>query len=193
MIRFLDKLMRRIKNFWHSKVIAPSMRKRMKNCGCNVAIGKDADMTCEHMNVGSNVYFGPRITVLSTRADVIIGNDVMFGPGVTIITGNHRIDMVGRTMFSITDAEKRPEDDQDVIIENDVWIGANATILKGVTIGMGSVVAAGAVVTKSVPAYSIVAGVPAKVVGARFSEEEITEHLKIMNPQNDNCVGHKKG
>jgi acetyltransferase-like isoleucine patch superfamily enzyme len=51
-----------------------------------------------------------------------------------------------------------------VIIEDDVWIATRATILKGVTIGHGSVIAAGAVVTKSVPPKSIVAGVPAKVI-----------------------------
>ncbi len=50
------------------------------------------------------------------------------------MTGDHRTDIVGKPMFCITDAEKRPEDDADVIIENDVWIGANAIVLKGVTI-----------------------------------------------------------
>ena len=61
--------------------------------------------------------------------------------------------------------------DQPVVIEDDVWVGANVTILKGVTIGHGSVVAAGAVVTKSCPPYSIIGGVPAKVLKKRFDEE----------------------
>ena len=60
--------------------------------------------------------------------------------------------------------------DQPVVIEDDVWVGANVTILKGVTIGHGSVVAAGAVVTKSCPPYSIIGGVPAKVLRKRFEE-----------------------
>jgi len=60
-----------------------------------------------------------------------------------------------------------------VTIKNDVWIGANAIILRGVTIGNGAVIAAGAVVSKDVPDYAIVGGVPAKVIKYRFNEEEI--------------------
>ncbi len=172
----LDKAARRLQGLWYAKVTLPALKQRLKYCGDNVHIDKGAELTCHHVSVGDNSYLGPRTTILSTRAEVLIGRDVMFGPQVTIITGNHRIDLVGRTMRSVTDAEKRPEDDENVVIEDDVWIGCNATILKGVTIGTGSVVAAGAVVTKSVPPYSIVAGVPARVVAQRFSEEELTIH-----------------
>lgn len=58
-------------------------------------------------------------------------------------------------------------------IGNDVWIGLNATILDGVTIGDGAIVAAGAVVTKDVPPYAVVAGVPAKIIKYRFTESQI--------------------
>ena len=61
-----------------------------------------------------------------------------------------------------------------------MWIGANVTILKGVRIGTGSVVAAGAVVTIDVPAFSIVGGVPAKVIKKRFTDEEIEQHCKKL-------------
>ena len=61
----------------------------------------------------------------------------------------------------------------NVIIEEDVWIGSNAVILSGVRIGRGGVVAAGSIVTKNVPRYSIVAGNPAKVIKYRFDEETI--------------------
>ena len=77
--------------------------------------------------------------------------------------------------------DKLPENDAAVVIEDDVWTGANVTILKGVTIGRGSVVAAGAVVTKSCPPYSIIAGVPAKVVKMRFTPAEIEKHERILN------------
>lgn len=83
----------------------------------------------------------------------------MFGSNVTIITGNHRTDIIGKTMISVTINEKLPENDENVVINDDVWIGANAIILKGVTIGKGSVVGAGSVVTKDVPKYSIVGGI----------------------------------
>lgn len=67
-----------------------------------------------------------------------------------------------------------------VIIEGDNWIGANAIILKGVTVGRGAVVAAGSVVIHDVPPYSIVGGVPAKVISERFSPSEIQQHEKIL-------------
>ena len=72
------------------------------------------------------------------------------------------------------------ENDQPVVIEDDVWCAANVTILKGVTIGRGSIVAAGAVVTQSFPPYSVIGGVPAKLLKMRFTPEEIVEHEKML-------------
>ena len=118
--------------------------------------------------LGSDVSLGERNILMCTRAKIKIGDHVMTGPGVTMITGGHRMDIIGRPMTSITDKEKLPENDKDIILEGDNWIGANAIILKGVTIGEGAVVAAGAVVTKDVPKFSIVGGVPAKVIRMRF-------------------------
>lgn len=67
----------------------------------------------------------------------------------------------------------------DIIVEDDVWIGNGATILSGVHIGQGAIVAAGAVVSKDVPPYAIVAGVPAKVIKYRFNEDLIKKLLKL--------------
>ncbi len=68
---------------------------------------------------------------------------------------------------------------KEVIIKNDVWIGANSVIMPGVTIGNGAIVGAGAVVTKDVPDYAIVVGIPAKVIKYRFSEEIINRLLEL--------------
>lgn len=76
-----------------------------------------------------------------------------------------------------------PENDAPVIIGDDVWTGSNITILKGVTIGRGSVVAAGAVVNKSCPPYSIIGGVPAKVLKFRFTIDEVLEHERKLYPE----------
>lgn len=114
-----------------------------------------------------------------TEAPLIIDKKVIFGPRPTIITGDHRIDVVGKYIMDSND--KLPENDAAVVIEDDVWTGANVTILKGVTIGRGSVVAAGAVVTKSCPPYSIIGGVPAKILKMRFTPAEIVEHEKFLN------------
>lgn len=101
---------------------------------------------------------------------------------MTIIAGDHNLTEIGT--FICDQHVKRPEDDQDVVIESDVWIGCNVTILKGVTIGRGSVVAAGAVVTKSCSPYSIIGGVPAKVIKQRFSPDEIAKHEEIIYGKN---------
>ena len=103
-----------------------------------------------------------------------IGSNVVFWPAPTIITGNHRIDVIGK--FIIDLHEKVLENDEPVIIEDNVWAGANITILKGVTIGRGSVIAAGAVVTKFCPPYTIIGGVPAKVLRFRFTVDQILMH-----------------
>ena len=119
--------------------------------------------------------------MLSTKAKIIIGDHVMFGPQVSVITGNHITDIPGKYMTSFTESDKRPCDDQNVIFEGDNWIGANSTILKGVTVGYGAVVAAGAVVNKDVPPFSYVGGVPAKVIKMRFDETTVNDLLKKKN------------
>jgi acetyltransferase-like isoleucine patch superfamily enzyme len=85
-------------------------------------------------------------------------------------------------MSDITDAHKRPEDDRGVIIEDDVWVGTWAVILHGATIGRGSILGAGAVVTKSVPAYAIVGGAPARVLKWRWSIDEIIAREETLYP-----------
>lgn len=140
-----------------------------KKCGKNVRVPRGCSFSgIENIEVANNVAFGSGLKVLSTRAKVSIGNDVMFGPNVTVITGDHRIDILDRPMISLTDKDKLPENDQDIVFEGDNWIGANATILKGVKIGYGAVVAAGAVVTQDVTPYAIVGGVPAKKIRNRY-------------------------
>lgn len=82
------------------------------------------------------------------------------------------------------DIDKNPNDDKDVIIEGDSWFGINVTLLSGVTIGRGSCIAAGAVVTKSCPPYSIIGGTPAKVLKFRFSIDEVLQHEEKLYPIN---------
>ncbi len=88
------------------------------------------------------------------------------GPNVSIIEGNHCSHIIGKLLYDYQIKDKLIEDDQPIIIETDVWIGAVAIIMNGVNIGRGALLAAGAVVNKNVPYYSVVGGVPAKVLNS---------------------------
>lgn len=118
--------------------------------------------------------------LMATRSQIKIGSKVMFGPEVIIRGGNHTTSYVGRFMMDVRDNEKRAEDDLGVVIEDDVWLGARAIILHGVTIGRGSVIAAGAVVTKSIPPYAIAGGVPARVIKFRWDVDTILRHEEAL-------------
>lgn len=160
----------------------PVWKRAMKHCGKGVYLRPmSSDIKgLENLSVGDGTSIPKGSTFYCTEAPLIIGRKVIFGPRPTIITGDHRIDLVGKYIIDITVDEKLPENDAPVIIEDDVWVGANVTILKGVTIGHGSVIAAGAVVTQSFPPYSIIGGVPARLLKMRFTEAEIVQHEKEL-------------
>jgi acetyltransferase-like isoleucine patch superfamily enzyme len=134
----------------------------------------------ETIEVGDDVFIGPGAVFTASRSAIRIGNKVMFGPSVAIIGGDHNTSVVGRFMHDV--GEKRPDDDQAVVIEDDVWVGARSTILKGVRIGRGAIVAAGAVVTKDIPPYGVVAGVPARVIRFRWDVDTILRHEEAVYP-----------
>lgn len=165
----------------HRMFIEPMIRRSFAKCGTHVRVAMNCQFYgIDNISLGNNVSLGVGTMVMTTRAKVKMGNCIMFGPNVTIITGDHRTDILGKYMCQITDNEKRPENDRDVVIEDDVWIGANVTILKGVTIGRGSIVAAGALVTMDVEPYSVAGGVPARCIKMRFTSDEIEQHEKLM-------------
>lgn len=95
--------------------------------------------------------------------------------GLLVVTGNHgRVPGIMHHELSRTHCDTDIE--KDVVVEEDVWIGANVILLSGVVVGRGATVAAGSVVTKDVPPYSIVGGVPAKVIKFYWSIDTILEH-----------------
>lgn len=149
---------------------APIYKRAMKSCGRNVYLRPmSSDFKgLENLSIGEGSSIPKGSTFYCTKAPLTIGRKVVFGPKPTIITGDHRIDIPGKYIIDVTDDEKLPENDQPVTIEDGCWIGANVTILKGVTIGHDSVVAAGSVVTRSCEPYSIIGGVPAKFIRKRF-------------------------
>ena len=161
---------------------APVWKRAMRHCGRGVYLRPmSSDIKGIHnLSVGDGTSIPKGATFYCTDALLTIGRNVVFGPRPTIITSDHRTDLVGKYIIDVTVEEKLPGNDLPVVIEDDVWCGANVTILKGVTIGRGSIVAAGAVVTHSFPPYSVIGGVPAKLLKMRFTPEEIVEHEKLL-------------
>ncbi len=150
--------------------------------GSNFIFDPLGQYTFSTIFVGDDVSLGEGACLIASRSQIIIGSHVMFGPGVTIWGGNHRVDLVGRFMKDVRDEEKRPADDLGVNIQDDVWVGTRAIILHGVTVGRGAIVAAGAVVTRSVPPYAVVGGVPARVIKFRWKADTILEHERPLYP-----------
>ena len=114
----------------------------------------------EGLTMGDNSNIGP-YNYIGCSGKITIGNNVMLAPRVSIYAENHVFEHP-EILIRDQGVEKK-----EVIIEDDCWIAANSILLAGVTIGKGSVVAAGSVVTENVPPYSVVAGVPAKWIKSR--------------------------
>ena len=166
---------------------SPVWKRCMKHCGKGVYLRPmSSDLKgLGNLSVGDHTSIPKGSIIYCTEAPCTIGRKVLFGPRPTIITGDHRADIVGKYIADVTVEAKVVDGenpyDQPVTIEDDVWCGANVTILKGVTIGRGSIVAAGAVVTKSFPPYSIIGGVPAKLLRMRFDTKEIEAHERKLH------------
>lgn len=149
-------------NHLFSKVPSHTIRLWFYRKGMNFQIGNNTSVllncafdTANQMSIGHNTIINSRCR-LDNRGDITIGNNVSISQEVVILTADHDMNSPyfdGRT--------------KKVIISDYVWIGTRATILPGVHIGKGAVVAAGAIVTKDVPEYVVVAGVPARIVGNR--------------------------
>lgn len=120
--------------------------------------------------------------IISKRQKIIIKKYSAIGAGVTIIPGNHVPTVTSPQYLSYVGVN---DVNNQLVIAEDVWIGANSTLLYKGGIGRGAVVAANSVVTKKIPPYAVVSGIPAKVIAVRFSLEQIIEHEKSLYPQEE--------
>jgi acetyltransferase-like isoleucine patch superfamily enzyme len=131
--------------------------------GCYLIAGRDAEIVIER-----RAYIGHRCLFYG-HGGIHVGRDVLLANDVQLVCGNHTF---ARRDIPI---RSQPTVERPIVIGDDVWLGASAIVLGGVTVGNGSVVAAGAVVTRDLPPYSIARGVPAEIVGVRGEEAALTE------------------
>ena len=122
--------------------------------------------------------------VMNARAKLVFKKNSGAAVGLLAITGNH-MSVVGKNLKQITDKIKDELDvnhemDKDIIVEEDVWIAARVTLLSGAHLGRGCEIGAGSVVRGNIPPYAVVVGNPCKIVGFRFTPEEIIEHEKLQ-------------
>ncbi len=115
------------------------------------------------IEIGNHVYINHSCD-FGGNGGIKIGNYVLVGPYVFITSETHEHEDLKIPIYHQSTKKKK------VVIEDDVWIGTKAVILPGLTIGKGAIIGAGAVVTKNVPPYAIVGGVPAKVIKYRNSQ-----------------------
>lgn len=128
------------------------------------SVGKD-------VNIERGATFGRLLTIgdrsgvgvdCELRGEVHLGNDVMMAPECCFYTVNHEVSRCDIPMREQGDAEAEP-----IYVGDDVWFGRRAMVMPGVRIGDGCIIAAGAVVTKDIPSFSIAGGVPARIIGSR--------------------------
>lgn len=139
--------------------------------GAGFTLGRDCKLYCHDPQNGSRLTIGDRVALndnVMINADcggkITIGNDVLIAPNVVLRAANHNYER--RDMPINTQGHAAGY----INVADDVWIGANALVLPNVSIGKGAIIGAGSVVTRDVPAYSIAAGIPAKVIGTRGGE-----------------------
>lgn len=150
--------------------------------GTNVRVyNKENFIMEEHTKVDHNAI------VMNTYARFIVKKYSGCAINLTVITGKHP-QFPGRFYRTISKKKEGldiSQYDKDVVVNEDVWIGCNVTLLSGVVIGRSSIVAAGSVVTKSMPPYCIIGGVPARPIKVKWTMDEIMFHEKTLFPENE--------
>jgi virginiamycin A acetyltransferase len=159
----------------------------------NITVAGERMFPLSVVTVGKDTY--GMLNIYSYFADssprLVIGNYVSIASGVSFMLDiNHQIQTLTTFPLQTRLFKPSPKDAVSkgpIIIEDEVWLGANSMILSGLTIGKGAIVAAGAIVTRDVPPYSIVGGNPARIIRYRFSEEVIKEllHIKLIDLQEE--------
>ena len=135
------------------------------------------------VTIGKNSYGELNVVSFNNKSHLYIGNYVSIAQKVTFLLDvEHNTNTISTYPFNtkVLGLGDEAKSKGDIRIEDDVWIGYGATILSGVHIGQGAVIAAGAIVSKNVPPYAVVGGIPAKIIKYRFNKE-IIEFMETLD------------
>ena len=195
-MKYLTERIKKILYIYHKRKHNTKISTRHFNLdliiGDNCLIGKNVYLE-KNVKIGNFTYMNCGNSHISIDSDVEIGSFCSIAPGVNIAQGNHYTDTVSthpflynkyyKETFKIDDSDYKKIGLKDknlkTYIGNDVWIGINAIIKRGIKIGDGAIIGAGSVVTKDVPDYAVIAGVPGKIISYRFSSDCI-QRLKSI-------------
>lgn len=145
-----------LRHFWYRRILGMHLGLETSILmGCFIYFYRPFYRTAENIIIEDNSVINRRCT-LDGRGGIEIGSNVSVSPEVMLLTSEH---ILNDPHFGV--------EDKPIVIQNFAWVGSRAVILPGVTIGEGAVVAAGAVVSRDVPDYAVVGGVPAKKIGDR--------------------------
>lgn len=150
----------RLLHYWNYAHVTPRRRARI---GPGVWLAPNVSFrNGERIEIGARSHIGEQCSLWAgdSHGRITIGEDALFGPRVYITASNYRYD-TGSPVWA------QPRVEENVVIGEDVWLGARVTVLPGVTVGDGTIVAAGSVVTRDLPPGVVAAGVPARVLKRR--------------------------
>jgi acetyltransferase-like isoleucine patch superfamily enzyme len=155
------------------------------SCGCNSKIQWPAYITKpKSLHLEDDVFIRRNVCISNTSNEIIyIKKYTVIAYNCTIITANHRSTVgIPQILLGISHINDKS---RNLSICEDVWVGINVTIMPGADIGRGAIVGACSTVTKPVPPYALVVGSPARIVGVKFTIDQILEHEKALYPENE--------
>lgn len=175
-------IIRKLKSF--KRCMMPS-RNDFGSVGKNLNVGFPVYITSpQTVHLEDNTVLRAGLSIQNNHQEhVYIKKYTVISRNVTIVTNNHR-STVGIPQC-LLGASHINDTSRDLTIGEDVWVGTNATILSGGDLGRGCIVGACSLVTKPVPPYALVVGSPAKIIGVKFTIDQILEHEKALYPEKE--------
>lgn len=173
----------------YQQYVEPYNKKKYAKIGEHTIIASNTHMVPRNMEIDDYCVIQDRLNFISFKGKLYVKKYSVISSGVTIVPASRQL-TVG-VPFYLSTVGHINDKEGDVRIDEDCWIVTGAIILSNCHIGRGAVVAAGAVVTKDVPPYAVVAGVPARIIASKFTREQIMEHESILYPEGERMTSNE--